>query len=88
VGKNLSYQMHYKRTEVWTIISGEGDFVLDGRLSRVKAGDVVQIPVQAKHSIRAETDLELIEVQSGSELTEEDIIRLNMIWEEIVELCK
>jgi mannose-1-phosphate guanylyltransferase len=85
-GKNLSYQMHFKRSEVWTIIAGSGELVLDGQLIPVRAGDVVKIPLEAKHSIRAISSLEIIEVQTGSELVEEDIIRLCMAWDEVVGL--
>jgi mannose-1-phosphate guanylyltransferase len=84
-GKNLSYQLHEKRSEIWTIISGFGDLMLNGRLYKVAAGDVVKIEVGSKHSIRAQDDLEIIEVQTGTELVEEDIVRLCMSWEEIVE---
>ncbi|MED4350951.1 sugar phosphate nucleotidyltransferase [Schinkia azotoformans] len=84
-GKNLSYQIHEKRREVWTIISGKGEFVLDGILKKVKPGDVLEIPIGAKHAIRAVEDLEFIEVQMGSELVEEDIIRITLVWEEIFE---
>ncbi|WCK56182.1 sugar phosphate nucleotidyltransferase [Aneurinibacillus sp. Ricciae_BoGa-3] len=83
-GRNLSYQLHFKRSEVWTIISGEGEFVLNDKLSKVKAGDVLQIPRGAKHGIKANTDIEFIEVQSGSELIESDIVRIYMIWEELL----
>ncbi|TFE27273.1 sugar phosphate nucleotidyltransferase [Cohnella luojiensis] len=83
-GKNLSYQIHAHRNEVWTIIAGEGEFVLNGQLTRVTAGDVLKIPAYASHSIRASQDLEIIEIQTGSELVEEDIIRLCLSWEEIV----
>lgn len=83
-GKNLSYQYHRHRSEVWTIISGEGEFVLDGKLTRVAPGDVLKIPVGARHALRATRELELIEVQIGSRLTEEDIVRLAMTWEEIL----
>lgn len=86
-GKNLSYQVHHKRSEIWTVIRGEGQFVLDDRMYNVKSGDVLQIPVGAKHAIRAMTELEFIEVQMGSELIEEDIIRLCMTWNEIEEIC-
>lgn len=87
-GKNLSYQMHSKRSEVWTVIAGSGEFVLEGKIGLLQAGDVVKIPVHAKHSIRALTELEIIEVQTGSELVEDDIERLTMSWEEIESLCK
>ncbi|MEB1806653.1 MAG: cupin domain-containing protein [Bacillaceae bacterium] len=82
-GKNLSYQMHKKRSEIWTIISGSGEFILDGVLKEVKPGDVLQIPVGAKHGIRAFEDLEFIEVQMGTDLVEDDIIRLSMDWKDI-----
>lgn len=84
-GRNLSYQMHFKRKEVWTIIKGEGEFALDNRIIPVKAGDVLNIPVQCKHAIKAMTDLEIIEVQSGSSLVEEDIVRIYMTWDEVMQ---
>lgn len=87
-GKNLSYQTHKKRSEVWTIISGVGEFALDGDIIQIKAGDVLKIPVGAKHAIKAITDVEIIEVQKGSELIEEDIERLLLSWEEIEKHCR
>jgi mannose-1-phosphate guanylyltransferase len=86
-GKNLSYQMHYHRSEVWTIIKGEGEFAFNGEIRRVKPRDVLEIPVGAKHGIKAITDLEFIEVQTGTELIEEDIVRIYMTWEEVEENC-
>ncbi|MFC0213513.1 sugar phosphate nucleotidyltransferase [Paenibacillus chartarius] len=79
-GKNLSYQMHFKRSEAWTVISGEGQFILNDKLFHIQAGDVLQIPIRARHSILAITDLEIIEVQTGSQLVEEDIVRLELDW--------
>ncbi|UUZ97774.1 phosphomannose isomerase type II C-terminal cupin domain [Paenibacillus sp. P25] len=86
-GKNLSYQMHFKRDEVWTVIAGEGEFILNEQFHRIQAGDVLKIPREARHSIRAIRDLEIIEVQTGEELVEEDIIRLCTAWDEIMEYC-
>ncbi|KML28314.1 sugar phosphate nucleotidyltransferase [Priestia aryabhattai] len=82
-GKNLSYQLHDYRDEVWTIIKGEGEFILNDELKFVKSGDVLQVKSGDKHAIRAITDLEIIEVQTGSQLIEEDIVRLYMTWEDI-----
>jgi len=87
-GKNLSYHYHNKRNEVWTIIKGEGDFVLNGSLSRVKSGDVLHIPAGAKHGIQAVTELEFIEVQNGSEILDEDIVRLHTDWNEVRKLIE
>jgi mannose-1-phosphate guanylyltransferase len=86
-GKNLSYQKHYARSEVWTIIKGEGEFALNDKIRSVKPGDVLVIPVEAKHGIKAISDLEFIEVQTGSQLIEEDIVRIFMTWEEVEEHC-
>ncbi|MFD2369939.1 sugar phosphate nucleotidyltransferase [Brevibacillus sp. GCM10020057] len=82
-GKNLSYQYHLQRSEVWVVVAGEGDFVLDGRLQHIQPGDVLQIPQGAKHGIKAVSDMEIIEVQMGAKLVEEDIVRLGMTWDEI-----
>ncbi|GGA03129.1 mannose-1-phosphate guanylyltransferase [Paenibacillus marchantiophytorum] len=82
-GKNISYQLHYKRSEVWTIVSGVADIVINDKLYQVKPGDVVRIPDGTRHSIRAITDVEFIEVQSGSELVEEDNIRICLEWHDI-----
>ena len=87
-GSNLSYQKHFARSEVWTIIKGEGYFALNDEIVLVKSGDVLVIPVKAKHGIKAITDLEFIEVQTGSQLIEEDIVRIFMTWDEVEEHCK
>lgn len=87
-GKNLSYQYHHHREETWTIISGLAIFIQDGVQKLVQSGDVVQIPPFSKHAIYAETETEFIEVQIGSPLVEEDIVRITLDWEETVGSCK
>jgi mannose-1-phosphate guanylyltransferase len=87
-GKNLSYQYHSLRDEYWTVVSGQGDMIMGDRRFPVSAGDVVSIPKESKHSLRAATDIEIIEVQTGMQLIEEDIVRLELDWEDIVQLCK
>ncbi|WP_238652716.1 sugar phosphate nucleotidyltransferase [Paenibacillus piscarius] len=82
-GKNISYQMHHKRSEIWTFVSGAASIVINEKLHNVKAGDVVRIPEGTKHAILALTDVEFIEVQTGSELVEEDNIRITLDWEDI-----
>ena len=82
-GKYISYQIHHHRTEVWTFVEGEGLFVLDGEVRRVKAGDTVIIPVEHYHSIKALTELTFIEVQMGNPLIEEDIERFDWDWERV-----
>ncbi|OKP83292.1 mannose-1-phosphate guanylyltransferase [Paenibacillus sp. P3E] len=82
--KNLSYHFHYNRNEIWTILSGKGEFVLNDKLSSIYAGQVVEIPAGSKHGIRAITDLEFIEVQYGNEIIEEDINRIFLSWDELM----
>lgn len=86
-GKNLSYQYHLKRNEVWTVVSGQGEFILDGDLMKISQGDNIVIPLGCMHSVKAVTELEIIEVQMGSELVEEDIVRIETEWAEIIQNC-
>ena len=79
-GKNISYQIHRHRSEVWTFVDGEGLVMKDDREIPVRRGSVVHIQQGQKHAVKALTDLTFIEVQSGDLLTEEDIIRLKMEW--------
>lgn len=79
-GKSLSYQRHAYRDEVWTIVTGEGFFVLDGEERKVKPNDVLYIPKHSMHSIKATKEIELVEVQLGSNFVEEDIERFEYTW--------
>ncbi|RUS45290.1 sugar phosphate nucleotidyltransferase [Cohnella sp. AR92] len=83
-GKNLSYHFHFKRSEVWTIIAGSGELVLEEEHRLVREGDVIHIPPNCKHSILASETMDIIEVQLGTSLIEEDIYRLTMDWTEIL----
>lgn len=76
-GANISYQKHEFRDEIWTCVNGEGFIVLDGEKRRFQAGDVVKIRAGQKHAIKAVRNLQIIEVQIGSILTEDDIQRFD-----------
>lgn len=67
----MSYHSHSYRSEIWNIISGTGKVCINGESKTVKAGDVVQIPVDARHSIKANEKMEIIEIQLG------EFIKLN-----------
>lgn len=79
--KALSYQRHRRRDEIWTVVDGIGDIVLNGHVRNVRRGDVTYVKHMMKHSVRAVTDLHMIEVQIGEELSEEDIERFPWDWE-------
>ncbi|MFI3306318.1 MAG: sugar phosphate nucleotidyltransferase [Rikenellaceae bacterium] len=79
-GCNISYQYHNLREEIWTFVDGEGLLVLDDEVIPVSRGSVAHIKAGQKHAVRAITDLQIIEVQSGRKLVEDDIIRLEWQW--------
>ena len=78
--KHISYQRHFHRAEIWTVVEGSGELIINGTITPVSRGDVVRIEPQMKHAIKAKTELHIIEVQMGDILTEEDIERLDWEW--------
>lgn len=71
-GHQMKYHSHCNRDEVWTIVSGTGVVVLDGKKRDVGVGDVIRIPRGIKHTIIAETAIRLIEVQMGQDIDVKD----------------
>lgn len=80
-GKDISYQVHRHRNEVWTFIDGDGMLALDGKVTKIGRGDTVCIRKGMRHAVKAITDLLFIEVQSGDPLMEEDVERFDWNWE-------
>ncbi|MBR6477111.1 MAG: phosphomannose isomerase type II C-terminal cupin domain, partial [Lachnospiraceae bacterium] len=74
-GHGMNYHSHEHRDEVWTVIAGEGKAILDGREQPVKVGDVIRMPVGCKHTVFAETELQIIEVQMGNEISVTDKVK-------------
>ena len=77
-GHRMNYHSHHHRDEVWTVVSGEGTVVMDGKRRDVGPGDVVNISRNAKHTIIAKTELVLIEVQMGPDISVKDKIKYSM----------
>lgn len=75
----MSYHSHSYRSEIWNIISGTGKVCINGESKTVKAGDVVQIPVNTRHSIKANEKMEIIEIQIGNKLESKDKRKLAQI---------
>lgn len=78
--KNISYQVHKHRDEVWSFVNGEGILIIDGSSTRVSRGSVVHIMKGQKHALRAISELQLIEVQIGDYIDESDIQRFELDW--------
>lgn len=76
-GAKLSVQMHHHRAEHWIVVSGTARVTIDGKDQLVTENQSVYIPVTAVHALEnpGKVPLELIEVQSGSYLGEDDIVR-------------
>ncbi len=71
-GHHMNYHSHDRRDEAWTIVSGSGVTIIDGLTQKVGPGDVITIQAGCKHTIIAESELQLIEVQIGSEISVRD----------------
>ena len=73
-GRSLTYHLHERRDETWTVIEGRGWVKLDGNEFAVAEGQTVRIPRGSFHMIRAETLLKVMEIQTGEDIDVEDKI--------------
>jgi mannose-1-phosphate guanylyltransferase/mannose-6-phosphate isomerase len=78
-GQSLSLQMHHHRSEHWVVVSGAARVTIDQATSLVSPNQSTYIPIGATHRLSnpGVTDLIMIEVQCGSYLGEDDIVRFN-----------
>lgn len=81
-GQKLSVQSHNHRSEHWVILSGLAKVVLEGKDYILSPGNSIDIPLKAVHSLQNpyEGNLEIIEVQLGELLIEDDIVRYEDIY--------
>jgi mannose-6-phosphate isomerase-like protein (cupin superfamily) len=77
-GKILSLQLHHHRDEHWIIVKGTATVTVGAQVFERKENEAVFIPRETRHRIANNTNgpLEFIEVQTGPELREDDIVRL------------
>ena len=71
-GHSMNYHSHEHRDEIWNVISGQGRTVVDEREQFVKAGDVICMKAGCRHTVIADTELQMIEVQLGQDITVHD----------------
>jgi mannose-1-phosphate guanylyltransferase/mannose-6-phosphate isomerase len=76
-GASLSLQMHHHRAEHWVVVSGTAEIVNGEKTVLLSENESTYIPIGQKHRLRnpGKVPLEIIEVQSGSYLGEDDIVR-------------
>lgn len=74
-GQKMSYHSHQHRDEIWTVISGEGEIIINDKKRNICSGDVIEISKGDKHTVSAKTKLCIIEVQLGEEISVTDKIK-------------
>jgi mannose-1-phosphate guanylyltransferase/mannose-6-phosphate isomerase len=81
-GAKLSLQMHHKRAEHWVVVSGVATAINGDKVLTLKEGESTYIPLGITHALENKTSdpLEIIEVQSGAYLGEDDIVRFEDIY--------
>ena len=81
-GASLSLQMHHHRAEHWVVVSGRARVTCDERVFMLEENQSTFIPLGSRHRLEnpGDTPLELIEVQSGAYLGEDDIVRFDDLY--------
>ncbi|MBN2396020.1 MAG: phosphomannose isomerase type II C-terminal cupin domain, partial [Candidatus Atribacteria bacterium] len=78
-GKKLSYQLHRHRSEHWVIVKGMAKVTIEDQVKFISPGESIDIKAGQKHRIEnpGKLPLEIIEVQMGEYLEEDDIVRFD-----------
>ncbi|MCI7596164.1 MAG: sugar phosphate nucleotidyltransferase [Lachnospiraceae bacterium] len=82
-GMNSSYHHHENRDELWTVLRGQADLILEGNRIRLLPGKVICIRRGQRHAVKALEEFEYIETHVGSSGGNEDIHRITFKWDEI-----
>ncbi|AEB28230.1 phosphomannose isomerase type II C-terminal cupin domain [Francisella hispaniensis] len=78
----LSLQKHFKRAEHWVVVTGRPTITVDDNVREYNVGEHIFIPKEAIHRLEnfTDSDIQIIEVQVGDYLGEDDIVRLEDIY--------
>lgn len=71
-GHKMKYHSHSRRNEIWTVISGKGRAIINDTEQQVNVGDVILIEAGSRHTLIADTELKVIEVQLGKDISVND----------------
>ena len=71
-GQSMNYHSHKNRDEVWIVIAGSGRTIVDGMEQSIHKGDVITMQAGCRHTVIAESELKLVEVQLGEEISVHD----------------
>jgi mannose-1-phosphate guanylyltransferase/mannose-6-phosphate isomerase len=81
-GHKLSLQKHYHRAEHWIVVRGAAEVTRDNEVTMIHENESIYLPIGSVHRLvnPGKIDLELIEVQTGSYLGEDDIVRIEDVY--------
>jgi len=82
-GMASSYHFHRDRDEIWTVLNGTGELILEGNKIQLTQGKAVCIRKNQRHAVKAVKDFEYIEIHVGTSVGNEDINRITFQWDEI-----
>lgn len=69
---SMNYHSHKNRDEAWIVIQGSGKAILDGEEKEIQVGDILSMHAGCRHTVMATTELKLIEVQLGKDISVQD----------------
>lgn len=82
-GMTSSYHYHKERDEIWTVLNGSGELILEGNKISLTPGKAVCIRKNQRHAVKALRDFEYIEIHVGIAVGNDDINRITFCWDEI-----
>lgn len=82
-GMTSSYHYHEHRDEIWTVLRGTGELILEGTKIPLSQGKAVCIRKNQRHAVKAFHNFEYIEIHVGTSSGNEDINRITFNWDEI-----
>lgn len=82
-GMTSSYHYHKERDEIWTVLNGTGELILEGNKIPLSAGKAICIRKNQRHAVKAFQNFEYIEIHVGTTVGNEDINRITFRWDEI-----
>ena len=82
-GMTSSYHYHTERDEIWTILNGTGELILEGNKIPLSPGKAICIRKNQRHAVKAFQDFEYIEIHVGTSVGNDDIHRITFQWDEI-----
>jgi mannose-1-phosphate guanylyltransferase len=82
-GMTSSYHYHNQRDEIWTILRGEAELIVEGMKTHLREGSAVWLHKGQRHAVKALEELEYIEIHLGEKVGNNDINRITFNWDEI-----